>query len=129
MERVEENRDSLGSDRNGSNHDSYNVTSPSNDDCGNRKRMLESRSDDIESSDHEDRASKEDIETTFRAEETFVSTDVGRCDPVVRKVTEHFPDRESNEGSEVDKRDRLEVVAIADWGGEGEDDRGRDVDA
>jgi hypothetical protein len=58
-----------------------------------------------------------------------VTTNVGFRDSVVGVVTEDFSDREGDERGEVEEGDRLETVAVSDWCREGEENRGRDVDA
>jgi hypothetical protein len=93
------------------------------------KSVFESASDNIEPSDHQDGSSEEYVESTFRSEETVVSTNVRSRDSIVRKVTKDFSDGECDERSEVDERDGLEVETVTDRSGKREDDRGSNVDA
>jgi len=91
--------------------------------------VFESASDNIEPSDHQDGSSEEHVESTFRSEETVVSTNVRSRDSIIRKVTKDFSDGESDERSEVDERDGLEVETVTDRSGKREDYRGSNVDA
>lgn len=84
--------------------------------------MFESRADNVETSNHEDRGEEEDVKSALWAEETVVSSNVGSSDLVVGEMTENFSDSESDKRGEVEEGDSLEGVTVSDWFGDTEDD-------